>query len=161
MSQQRYVVPGATLSYAGARVALDAALARAAEIGVAVNIAVCDVAGHLLAFARMDGAALLSGAIAVDKAYTVAAFGGVPTDRWFDMIRDEPALREGIVHRDRLVIFGGGVPIEVGDALVGAIGVSGGTAQQDVTVASAGAAALSAPPPPTAPPHPHPPTRHF
>ncbi len=131
-----------SLTLAGARVALDAALARAGELGVAVNVSVCDAAGHEIAFARMDGAALLSAEIARDKAYTVAAFLGIPTDRWFAMIEAEPALREGIVHRDRLVIFGGGVPVTVDGAAVGAVGVSGGTADQDQEIATAGAAAL-------------------
>lgn len=138
-----HVIPAATLSYAGARAALDAAVAHAASIGVAVNVSVCDAAGHELTFARMDGAALLSADIARDKAYTVAAFLGVPTDQWHDMIKDAPALREGIVHRDRLVIFGGGVPVTVDGATVGAVGVSGGTAEQDVEVATAGAAAVT------------------
>lgn len=141
MSQ--YVVPSTTLSYVGARTALEAAVDRATELGVPVNIAVCDNGGHPLAFARMDGAALLSGSIATDKAWSVAAFSGLPTGRWFDLVRDQPALREGIVQRDRLVIFGGGVPIQVDGQRVGAIGVSGGTAEQDEEVASAGAAALS------------------
>lgn len=138
-----HVVPQPTLSYAGARLVLDAALARAAELGVAVNVSVCDVAGHELAFARMDGAALLSADIARDKAYSVAAFLGIPTSRWFEMVRDNPALREGIVQRDRLVIFGGGVAVTVADARVGAVGVSGGTAEQDEEIAAAGATALS------------------
>ena len=64
------------LTYAGARLALDAALARAAEVGGAFNIAVSDAAGTLLAFARMDGAFAISGGIARDKAWTVAGFGG-------------------------------------------------------------------------------------
>jgi glc operon protein GlcG len=136
------VVTQTSLTYAGARVALDAALDRAAEIGVAVNVSVCDVAGHQLAFARMDGAPLLSGPIAVDKAYSVAAFGGLPTSRWFGLIEDDPALREGIVHRDRLVIFGGGVPVVHEGVRVGAVGVSGGSAEQDEEVATAGATAL-------------------
>src|SRR5664280_2234017 len=102
-----------TLTYAGARVAVDAAAARAQALGVPVNIAVVDLAGALLAFARLDGAPLLSGPIAQDKAYTVTAFNGVPTHAWFGLIEAEPALREGIVHRDRLVIFGGGVPVIV------------------------------------------------
>lgn len=138
-----YVVPTTTLSLAGARAALDAALAKATEIDVPVNISVCDSGGHQVAFARMDGAALISGGIAQNKAYTVAAFLGVPTDQWFDLIKDEPALREGIVHTDRLVIFAGGVPLRVGEALVGAIGVSGGSAEQDKQIATAGAAALA------------------
>jgi uncharacterized protein GlcG (DUF336 family) len=131
-----------TLTYAGARVAVDAAAARAAALGVSVNIAVVDLAGGLLAFARLDGAPLLSGSIAQDKAYTVAAFNGVPTHAWFGLIEAEPALREGIVHRDRLVIFGGGVPVTVDGTLVGAVGVSGGTAEQDREIAEAGASAV-------------------
>lgn len=132
-----------TLSYAGARAALDAAIARGELIGVPVNVCVCDQAGDVLATARMDGAALLSYSIAVDKAYTVAAFQGVATHDWFDLIKDEPALREGIVHRDRLVVFGGGVPVRVDDHVVGAVGVSGGSAEQDREIAEAGAAAVA------------------
>ena len=132
-----------TLTYAGARVAVDAAAAWAQTLGVPVNIAVVDLAGALLAFARLDGAPLLSGSIAQDKAYTVAAFNGVPTHAWFGLIEAEPALREGIVHRDRLVIFAGGVPVTVDGALVGAVGVSGGTAEQDRQIAEAGAGAGS------------------
>jgi glc operon protein GlcG len=131
-----------TLTYAGARVAVEVAAARAEVLGVPVNIAVVDLAGGLLAFARLDGAPLLSGPIAQDKAYTVAAFNGVPTHAWFGLIEAEPALREGIVHRERLVIFGGGVPVTVDGTLVGAVGVSGGTAEQDREIAEAGADAV-------------------
>ena len=131
-----------TLTYAGARAAVDAAAARAEALGVPTNIAVVDPAGCLLAFVRLDGAPLLSGSIAQDKAYTVAAFNGVPTHAWFDLIEAEPALREGIVNRDRLVIFGGGVPVIVEGAVVGAIGVSGGSAEQDRDIAEAGASAV-------------------
>jgi glc operon protein GlcG len=130
------------LTYAGARAVVDAAAARSEALGVPTNIAVVDLAGALLAFARLDGAPLLSGAIAQDKAYTVAAFNGIPTHAWFGLIEAEPALREGIVHRDRLVIFAGGVPVTVDSVLVGAIGVSGGTAEQDRQIAEAGAGAM-------------------
>jgi glc operon protein GlcG len=131
-----------TLTYAGARAVVDVAAARAEALGVPVNIAVVDLAGALLAFARLDGAALLSGSIAQDKAYTVAAFNGVPTHAWFGLIEAQPALRDGIVHRDRLVIFAGGVPVTVDGTLVGAVGVSGGTAAQDRQIAEAGAGAV-------------------
>lgn len=133
------------LSYAGARRALDAAVARAELVGVPVNVCVADQSGEVLATARMDGAALLSYSIAVDKAWTVAAFQGVATHEWFDLIKDEPALREGIVHRDRLVVFGGGVAIRVDGEVVGAVGVSGGSAEQDREIAEAGAAAVELP----------------
>ena len=132
-----------TITYAGARAAVDAALERAAEIGVSVNVAVTDPSGALLAFARMDGAPLLSSGIAQDKAWTVSAFNGVATHEFFEAIKDEPPLREGILHRDRLVVFGGGVPIRLDGVLVGAVGVSGGSAEQDRDIAEAGAAALT------------------
>lgn len=132
-----------TLTLSGARAVLDAALAHAERIGVPVNVCVSDDAGHQIMAARMDGAALLSYPIAVDKAYTVAAFQGLPTHAWFDLIKDKPALREGIVHRDRLVVFGGGVPVRIGDEVVGAVGVSGGSAEQDREIAEAGAAAVA------------------
>lgn len=127
-----------TLTYAGARAVLEASAERAHLLGVAVNIAVTDRAGNLLAFARLDGAPLMSAGIAQDKAYTVSAFNGLPTHEWYDLISDEPALREGIVHRDRLVIFGGGVPIVRNGETVGAVGVSGGTAEQDREIAESG-----------------------
>jgi len=131
-----------TLTYAGARAVVAAAASQAEAMAVPTNIAVVDLAGGLLAFARLDGAPLLSGSIAQDKAYTVAAFNGVPTHAWFGLIEAEPALREGIVHRDRLVIYAGGVPVTVEGALVGAVGVSGGTAEQDRQIAEAGAGAV-------------------
>lgn len=132
----------ATLTAAGAMKAIDAAWHRSLEIGVPVNISVCDVAGNELAFLRPDGAALLSMGIARDKAYTVVAFHGIPTEKWYGMIADEPALLTGIVHRDRLVVFGGGVPVYVDGDLVGAVGCSGGSAEEDAQVATAGAAAV-------------------
>ena len=104
--------------------------------------AVADRAGHLVTFGRMDGAPLLSAQIAQDKAYSVAAFGGVPTHEWWTMIADEPPLLHGIVKTDRLIVFGGCVPVRADGALIGAVGVSGGSAQQDQAVAEAAAAAL-------------------
>lgn len=132
-----------TLTRAGARTALEAALARAEEIGVAMNIAVVDAGGHLITFERMDGAMLISGGIAQDKAWTVIAGKGLPTADWYQAISADPALKLGFPHRDRLVIFGGGVPVLVDGQLAGAVGVSGGSAEQDADVAAAGAAALS------------------
>lgn len=127
----------------GAMKALAAGLAQCEKMGVTINISVCDTGGNEVGFIRPDGAPLLSMTIARNKAYTVAAFNGVPTHDWFDMIKDEPALREGIVHTDRLVVFGGGVPIMVDGKLVGAVGCSGGSAEEDRQVAEAAAAAVT------------------
>ncbi|MEW8279872.1 MAG: heme-binding protein [Candidatus Thiodiazotropha sp.] len=117
--------------------AVAAATRKAEELGVRINAAVVDKGGNLLAFQRMNGAFLHSIGIAIDKAYTAAGFG-FPTRHWMDEIRDVPQLREGIVHRDRLVIFGGGLPIVENEVVIGAIGVSGGSEEQDEICAKAG-----------------------
>jgi uncharacterized protein GlcG (DUF336 family) len=131
-----------TVTYPAAVRVVAAAVARAETMGVRVNIAVGDPAGNLVAFARMDGAALLSSSVAMDKAYSVAAFNGTPTHAWYAMLKDEPALLHGLPHRPRLTIFAGGMPLLVDGDVVGAIGVSGGSADQDREVAEAGACAL-------------------
>ena len=132
------------LTYAGARLALDAALTSAAEIGGAFNIAVTDTGGVVLAFARMDDAFALSGGIAIDKARTVVGFGGIPSADLYAGIQSEEPVRFGIAKREGVAAFGGGVPILVGGELVGAVGASGGSAEQDTQVAGAGAAAVVA-----------------
>ena len=121
---------------------IAAAEDQAREVGVPMNIAVVDESGVLKAFSRMDGAALLSVQIAQDKAYTAAGFG-LSTDGWYDFIKDDAPLALGATDGiDRLVVFGGGFPIKIGDAIVGAIGVSGGHYTQDMKVAEAGLAVL-------------------
>ena len=121
---------------------IAAAEAKASELGTPMVIAVCDESGVLKAFSRMDGAALLSVQIAQDKAYTAVGFG-MATDGWHDFIKDDPPLASGAVGGiERLVIFGGGYPIKLGDQIVGAIGVSGGHYSQDMEVAQAGMAVL-------------------
>lgn len=122
---------------------LDAAIAKATAMGVPVNISVCDAAGHQLVFARMDGAALLAGSIATDKAYSVVAFQGAPTGDWHHKLEVDSAVRDGIVNRDRLIIFGGGLPVTVDGDVVGAIGVSGGSEAEDEEIAAAGSGALA------------------
>lgn len=132
-----------TITTDAAHRVIAAAEARAAEIGVPMCIAVADTGGNLKAFSRMDGAALLSTQVAQDKAYTAVGFG-MPTHGWHDFIKDDAPLAAGApAGIDRLVIFGGGYPIQVDGAVVGAIGVSGGHYAQDQDVAEAGLAALA------------------
>ena len=122
-----------------------AAEAKAAEMGIPFVIAVVDESGVLKAFSRMDGAELLSVQVAQDKAYTAVGFG-MPTDAWHDFIKDDAPLADGApTGIDRLVIFGGGYPIQVDGQVVGAIGVSGGHYSQDQQVAEAGLEALGVP----------------
>jgi uncharacterized protein GlcG (DUF336 family) len=131
-----------TISVSSAHQIVSAAEERASQMGVPMDIAVVDESGVLKAFSRMDGAPLLSVQIAQDKAYTAAGFG-MPTDGWHEFIKDDPPLASGApAEIDRLVSFGGGYPIKVGDSVVGAIGVSGGHYTQDMEVAQAGLNAL-------------------
>ncbi len=123
---------------------IDAAEAKASEIGVPVVIAVLDAGARLKAFSRMDGAALLSVQVAQDKAYTAVGFG-LPTDGWYDFIKDDPPLADGATSGiERLVVFGGGYPIKVDGQVVGGIGVSGGTWEFDDRVAREAIASIGA-----------------
>ena len=132
------------VTLAGAMRAIAAAMEHAASIKVPVCVAVADGGGNLVSFARMDGAPLMSAGLAQNKAYSVMAFKGMATREWWDAIKDEPALLHGIVKTDRLTVFGGGVAITEGETVVGAIGVSGGSAEEDHGIAEAGAAVVGA-----------------
>ncbi|MGV0715252.1 heme-binding protein [Mycolicibacterium sp. XJ662] len=131
------------ITLAGANRALTAAMEHAASINVPVCVAVVDRGANLVSFARMDGAPMLSARIAQDKGYSVVAFNGLPTRDWWGLLKDDPALLHGIVKTDRLMVFGGGVAIVDGDEVVGAVGISGGTAEEDHEIAAAGASAVT------------------
>src|SRR5262249_53237420 len=121
---------------------IAAAEAKANELGQPFVIAVVDDDGVLKAFSRMDRAPLLSVQVAQDKAYTAVGFG-MPTHGWHDFIKHAPPLAAGApTGIDRLVLLGGGFQIQVGDEVVGGMGVSGGHYSQDQQVAEAGLAAL-------------------
>jgi uncharacterized protein GlcG (DUF336 family) len=126
------------LRLADARLVLDAALAKADEIGQPMNVAVVDDGGHLLAFARQDGAILASIDIATRKARTAVLMKMTTAELGKAAAPDGPLY--GIeVTNGGLVIFGGGIPLTgARGEVIGAIGVSAGTVEQDVTVAQAG-----------------------
>jgi uncharacterized protein GlcG (DUF336 family) len=125
-----------------AAVAAAAAVAHAKQLGIRINVAVTDGAGVLMAFLRMPGAFVHSVDIAIDKAFTAASFG-FPTAGWKDLVAADELLRLGLNQRPRLVMFGGGLPIREDGALIGGIGVSGGSAEQDEDCARAALAALN------------------
>lgn len=125
-----------------ARRALDAVCGAARELGICVSVAIVDPSGHLMTYDRMDGAPLLTAQLAQDKAYTAAAFG-LATHEWWDLVRDNPALLHGLPKTDRLIIFGGGIPIITQGEVVGAIGVSGGSPDQDQALADQGVATVT------------------
>ncbi|MDP9464800.1 MAG: heme-binding protein [Actinomycetota bacterium] len=137
------VIPMSSLSLSAAQRLAEAAISAARSHGVAVCVAVTDPSGEPIVTMRMDEAPRLSAEIARNKAYTVASFNGLPTHLWWPVIADDPALVHGITQTPRLVIFGGGVPVLVNGAVVGAVGVSGGSSEQDRAIAEAAAAAIS------------------
>jgi len=130
-----------SISYELARKMVDAALAKARELGVIENVAILDAGGNLKAFSRMDGASMPTIEIAQKKAYT--ALFGVSTQDFFNFIQGDPSLLAGIPTLARVAAWGGGFPIKVNGEVVGAIGVSGAPmVQNDIDCARAALALL-------------------
>lgn len=130
------------VTLSAARAIVDAARAKAEEIGVPMNIAIVDAGNNLTAFARMDGAWLGSIDIAQNKAYTARAFD-MSTQELAPLCQPgQPLFGIQASNQGRLIVFAGGIPLKAGDEVVGAIGVSGGTVEQDHEVAEAGVAAF-------------------
>jgi uncharacterized protein GlcG (DUF336 family) len=132
---------GASLTYDSARRVLDAGIACAEEIGQPMNIAVVDDGGHLLAFGRMDGAIKASIDISTRKAVT-SILMALPTEALTPLVQPGAELYGLEQTAGGLVAFGGGVPLYRDGEIVGAVGVSAGSVEQDVTVAKAAAAAF-------------------
>ena len=125
-----------------AQFVLDAALKKAVESGTLMDIAVVDAGGNLKAFARMDGAWLGSIDIAVKKARTARMFD-MSTGEIGKLSQPGGPLYNIEVSNDGLITFPGGIPLQDSNgAVVGAIGVSGSTVENDHAVAAAGAHAI-------------------
>lgn len=125
-----------------ARRVIAAAEKRADEIGQPMNIAVVDSGGNLVAHVRQDGAWLGSVNISINKAWTSRAFD-ISTKDLGD--NSQPTQQFYGIHATnggKVAIFAGGVPLSRDGKVVGAVGVSGGSGEQDQTVAEAGAAAF-------------------
>lgn len=121
---------------------IAAARKKAEEIGVMMNIAVVDEGGQLTAFARMDGAWRGSIDIAVSKALTARNFDMTSEDLGKIAQPGEMCFGIHVSNEGKTIIFGGGIPLQRGTRIVGAIGVSGGTVPQDIEVAEAGVKAF-------------------
>ena len=124
-----------------AHAAVLAAVERGQALGVSVNACVVDASGNQVAFLRADGAFLPSGRIARDKAFTAAGFGA-PTGALFKALSEEPAVLAGLTAQPGLALFGGGLPIIAEGTVIGGIGVSGASADQDEDCAQAGLGAI-------------------
>jgi len=132
----------AALTLDDARRISAAAEAKAAEFGVGATITVVDGGGHVRVQSRMDAARFGTLNVSANKAFTAASFG-LPSQILTGLTQPGQALF-GFADAagGRIAIFGGGVPLIRGDEVVGAIGVSGGSVDQDQEIADAGAAAL-------------------
>lgn len=124
-----------TLSLALALIA--AAREKAQEIGVPMVIAVVDAGGNLVAQQRMDNALLVSISLSLNKAYTAVALK-MPTHELALLAQPEQPLF-GIHNADggRIVVFGGGMPLKADGAIIGGVGVSGGSVEEDMECAAA------------------------
>jgi uncharacterized protein GlcG (DUF336 family) len=125
-----------------ARRVIAAAEAKAADIEQPMNIAVVDTGGNLVAHVRMDRAWLGSIDIAINKAYTARAFDIATKDLAEHSQSGGQFFGIHASNQGRIMIFVGGVPLTRDEQVVGAIGVSGGSGEQDHAVALAGAAAF-------------------
>ncbi len=131
-------IPSLKLTVEGALKLLSAAIAKAEEIGVPECISIVDAGGHLLAFARMDGAFVQSIDSSLMKAMTAASYGE-PTGN----IAAGIDLKLAIATQGKRINLPGGLPIIIDGHVVGGIGVGSGTGEQDRIVAEAALGALA------------------
>jgi uncharacterized protein GlcG (DUF336 family) len=126
-----------------ARRVIAAAEKEAEELGQPMNIAVVDEGGNLVAHVRMDGAWIGSIDISINKAFTSRAFDIATKDLAAHSQSGGQFFGIHGSNHGRVMIFAGGVPLKRNGKVVGGIGVSGGSGEQDQAVAEAGAAAFS------------------
>jgi len=133
----------ATVTLEDAKRMLSAAEIKAASLGIAYNIAIVDAGGHLVAFVRQDGALIGSIDLAIDKAMTARFFDKTTSELATLAQSGKPLFGIQESNAGKIVIFGGGVPIVSEGNIVGAVGTSAGTVEQDIEVAEAAIAALA------------------
>ncbi len=121
---------------------IAAAEKKAEETGQPMNVAVVDEGGNLIAFERMANAWLGSIDIAQKKAWTSRAFDTTTKDLGANSQSGDPFFGIHASNNGRVMIFAGGIPLKKDGRIVGAIGISGGSGEQDHAVAEVGASAL-------------------
>lgn len=134
-----------TLTLHEAQTIITAAAARADEVGQPVNIAVVDAGGNLIAHVRQDGAWIGSIDISIKKAWTSRAFDIQTKDLGDNSQPNQQFYGIHGTNDGKVIIFAGGVPLKRDGLVIGGIGVSGGSGEQDQTIAEAGLAALPQP----------------
>lgn len=130
------------ITLADARRIISAAEKKAQEIGQPMNIAVADQGGNLVAHVRMDNAWMGSIDISINKAWTARAFDISTKALAQHSQSGGQFFGIHVSNHGRVMIFAGGIPLKRDGKVVGAIGVSGGSGDQDHSVAEAGAAAF-------------------
>src|SRR5712664_3045516 len=130
------------IALSDARRVIAAAEKKAQEIRQPMNIAVVDEGGNLVAHVRMDGAWLGSIDISINKAFTSRSFDIATKDLATHSQSGGQFFGIHASNHGRIMIFAGGIPLKRDGKVVGAIGVSGGSGEQDHAVAAAGAAAI-------------------
>lgn len=133
-----------SLDLADARRIIAAGERKAIEMGIPYNIAVVDAGGGLVAHVRMDGAWLGSVDISINKAWTARAFDMSTEDLAHISQSGQQGFGLNTTNDSRVVIFGGGIPIKVDGAVIGAVGASGGSVEADVVIARAALTGFSA-----------------
>ncbi|MBY5374521.1 heme-binding protein [Rhizobium johnstonii] len=132
-----------TLGLSDAKQMLAAAETKAESLGIAYNVAVVDAGGHLIAFIRQDRGLIGSIDLAIKKAITARLFDK-STDYLAGLSQPgEPLFGIHESNRGDVVIFGGGIPVVRNGQVIGAVGASSGTVEQDIAVAEAAIAAIS------------------
>jgi uncharacterized protein GlcG (DUF336 family) len=131
-----------SLSLEDARLMIGAGEKKAQELGIPYNLAVVDAGGNLISHIRMDGAWLGSIDISIHKAWTARAFDMATEDLAKMAQSGKPLFGINSTNHERVVIFAGGLPVKRGRAVIGAVGASGGTVDQDGKVAEAAVSAL-------------------
>jgi uncharacterized protein GlcG (DUF336 family) len=131
-----------TLTLADAREIIAAGERKAQELGIPYNIAVVDAGGALVAHVRMDGAWLGSIDISIHKAFTSRAFDMATEDLAKMAQSGKPLFGINSTNHEKIVIFAGGMPVKSGETVIGAVGASGGTVDQDQKVVEAAVAAV-------------------
>lgn len=132
-----------SLTLEDAKHMLSSAEATARRLGIAYNIAVVDAGGHLIAFLRQDGALIGSIDLAIDKAVTARIFDKATSDLAALAQSGKPLFGIQESNAGKVVIFGGGIPVFRNGNIIGAVGTSAGTVEQDIEVAEAAIAALT------------------
>lgn len=133
----------ASLTLEAALVIARAAIDKGNQLGISINAVVVDTAGNRLVSLREPGAPLPAMDFAEKKAYTAVNFRA-PTETWAEVLEGRPVVANGLAQHPKVALFGGGLPVLIDGAVVGAVGVAGGRVPEDLLCAEAGLDALNA-----------------